>query len=121
MLIDKIYKCETHLQVQEWNRECGIIYVCIHKVINLRNKKTPEEMREMYKDNTTVANVYEIGGVKYTVVSHYVGEKDIDDVILKLAESSAYADRGYFLPQTTRSRNLVFPIRASLITFGQIR
>ena len=55
-------------------------------------KKTLEEMREMYKDNTTVANVYEIGGVKYTVVSHYVGEKDIDDVILKLAESSAYAD-----------------------------
>ena len=49
-------------------------------------------MREMYKDNTAVANVYEINGVKYTVVSHYVGEKDIDDVILKLAESSAYAD-----------------------------
>ena len=49
-------------------------------------------MREMYKDNTTASNVYEIGGVKYTVVSHYVGEKDIDDVILKLAESSAYAD-----------------------------
>ena len=92
MLIDKIYKCETHLQVQEWNRECGIIYVCIHKVINLRNKKTLEEMREMYKDNTTAANVYEIGGVKYSVVSLYVGEKDIDDVILKLAESSAYAD-----------------------------
>ena len=42
--------------------------------------------------DTAVANVYEIGGVKYTVVSHYVGEKDIDDVILKLAESSAYAD-----------------------------
>ena len=50
------------------------------------------EQAQMYKDNTVVANVYEIGGVKYTVVSHYVGEKDIDDVILKLAESSAYAD-----------------------------
>jgi hypothetical protein len=53
---------------------------------------TLEEMRDRYKDNAAIASMYEIGGVKYTVVSHYVGEKDIDDVILKLAESSAYAD-----------------------------
>ena len=51
---------------------------------------TLEEMRDRYKDNAAITSMYEIGGVKYTVVSHYVGEKDIDDVILKLAESSAW-------------------------------
>ena len=60
--------------------------------LKIKKSLTLEEMRDQYKDNATIASVYEIGGVKYTVVSHYVGEKDIDDVILKLAESSAYAD-----------------------------
>ena len=58
MLIDKIYKCETHLQVQEWNRECGIIYVCIHIGV-------PELTREMCMELIEFVTVDECPG-KYS-------------------------------------------------------
>lgn len=35
---------------------------------------------------------YEIGGKKYTVVSHYVGKKNVDNVLRKIAVKRAYSD-----------------------------
>jgi len=39
-------------------------------------------------------NAYEIDGIRYVVVSHYTGKKDIDKVIIDLAEQRAYTDFG---------------------------
>lgn len=35
---------------------------------------------------------YEIGGKKYTVVSHYVGKKNVDNVLREIAVKRAYFD-----------------------------
>lgn len=37
---------------------------------------------------------YEIDGIRYVVVSHYTGKKDIDKVITELAEQRAYTEFG---------------------------
>ena len=39
----------------------------------------------------TSEKVYTIAGKQYCVVSHYVGEKDLDATLLHLAKESAYA------------------------------
>ena len=35
---------------------------------------------------------YEIGGKKYTVFSHYVGKKNVDNVLREIAVKRAYSD-----------------------------
>lgn len=44
-------------------------------------KKTMQELDEQYKDCPVQINTYEIEGVKYKVISHYIGNRDIDDVM----------------------------------------
>ncbi len=40
-----------------------------------------KELNEQYKDCPTNEQEYEIDGRKYIVVSHYVGKKDLDEVV----------------------------------------
>lgn len=47
-------------------------------------------MKKKYEMMPTESRITEIDGVSYTVVSHYTGSKDIDDVIRTLAEKQAY-------------------------------
>jgi hypothetical protein len=42
------------------------------------------EIDELYKDCPTHTNTYEVDGVKHKVVSHFVGDRDINDVILSI-------------------------------------
>ena len=52
-------------------------------------------LAEMRKENMSMpitANTIEIDGVLYTVVSHFVGGKDIYAVVRELAEKQAYED-----------------------------
>lgn len=44
-----------------------------------------QELISKFLDKPTKQNEYEIDGKKYIVVSHFVGDKDIDIVINKLA------------------------------------
>lgn len=55
-------------------------------------KPTLEDMKKKYDAKPTESRVTEIDGTSYTVVSHYIGEKDIDKVIRTLAEKQAYED-----------------------------
>ena len=55
-------------------------------------KSSLAEMREEYMNMPTTANTIEIDSVLYTVVSHFVGGKDIDAVVRDLAEKQAYED-----------------------------
>lgn len=41
-----------------------------------------KELNEQYRDCPTNEQEYEIDGRKYIVVSHYVGKKDLDEVVL---------------------------------------
>ena len=40
-----------------------------------------KELNEQYRDCPTNEQEYEIDGRKYIVVSHYVGKKDLDEVV----------------------------------------
>ena len=49
--------------------------------LSVEHGSAPTSMRE-----------YEIGGKKYTVVSHYVGTKNVDNVLREIAVLRAYSD-----------------------------
>lgn len=51
---------------------------------------TLEEMMKKYDTMPTSTQIMQIDGTSYTVVSHYTGGKDIDEVIRTLAEKQAY-------------------------------
>ena len=56
----------------------------------MSKKLTLEEMMKKYDTMPTSTQIMQIDGTSYTVVSHYTGGKDIDEVIRTLAERQAY-------------------------------
>ncbi len=50
------------------------------------------EYAEQHKGCPKHTNEYEIGGKKYIVHSHFVGQKDIDKVLSDIAVSRALSD-----------------------------
>ncbi|MDE6519163.1 MAG: hypothetical protein K2K91_01720 [Ruminococcus sp.] len=54
--------------------------------------KTMQKMNEQFKDCPIQQNVYEVDGKLYHVTSHFVGNKNINDVILEYAESRAMGE-----------------------------
>ena len=57
-----------------------------------RQEMSFEEMKELFKDKPMEVSGYVIGGIWYTVVSHFVGSRDADDILISEAYSKAYAD-----------------------------
>lgn len=55
----------------------------------MNKKKTMQEMNEQFKDYPVQQNEYEVDGRIYRVTSHFVGNKNINDVILQYAETRA--------------------------------
>ncbi|MCQ2460456.1 MAG: hypothetical protein MJ081_08820 [Ruminococcus sp.] len=55
----------------------------------MKEKKTMQEMNEQFKDAPNKTKTYEIDGVKYTVHSHFVGKKKLNDIMLKIALEEA--------------------------------
>lgn len=54
--------------------------------------RTMQEMNEQYKDCPVQVNTYEVDGRIYRVHSHFIGDKDINDVMLKYAEDRAMSE-----------------------------
>lgn len=54
--------------------------------------KTMHEMNEQFRDCPIQVNEYEVDGKLYHVTSHFVGNNDINDVILRYAESRAIGE-----------------------------
>ena len=48
-----------------------------------------KELNEHYKDCPTQITEIEIEGRKYVVISHFTGQKDLDDVVYKNAYKQA--------------------------------
>ena len=55
-------------------------------------KTNAKELNEQYRDCPTQEQEYEIEGRKYIIVSHYVGEKDLDEVIYRNAYHRAVSE-----------------------------
>ena len=50
------------------------------------------ELNEQFKDCPTQTQEYEIEGKKYIVISHFTGQKDLDDVIYTNAYKQAMSE-----------------------------
>ena len=54
--------------------------------------KTLQQLREEFSGAPTSQHEYMIEGKRYIVTSHYTGNKDVDEVIRKIAVNRAYKD-----------------------------
>lgn len=54
--------------------------------------KTLQQLREEFSGAPTSQQEYMIEGKRYIVTSHYTGNKDVDEVIRKIAVNRAYKD-----------------------------
>ena len=57
-------------------------------------------MDELYKDRPTHTNTYEVDGRTYRVHSHFIGDKDINDVMYHYAEDRATSEMLGIVPKT---------------------
>ena len=60
--------------------------------------RTMQEMNEQYKDCPVQINTYEVGGLTYRVHSHFIGERDINDVMYRYAEDRALSEMLSLVP-----------------------
>lgn len=51
-----------------------------------------QQLSAEHSSEPTSMREYEIGGKKYTVVSHYVGKKNVDNILREIAVRRAYSD-----------------------------
>ena len=51
---------------------------------------TLEELKQQFKDFPTTQKEYEIDDRKYIVISHFVGDKNVNEILLGLAKKQAY-------------------------------
>ena len=58
----------------------------------MKNKMTMFELNEKYSACPVRVSEYEIDGKKYVVHSHFIGNKDIDKVILEIAFNKAISE-----------------------------
>lgn len=54
--------------------------------------KTMQEMNEQYENCPVQINIYEVDGRIYRLHSHFIGEKDINDVMYRYAENRAMSE-----------------------------
>lgn len=53
-----------------------------------------KELKNLHTTKPTSEEKYKIDGKLYLVTSHYIGEREIDEVLLTLAKRKAYSEIG---------------------------
>lgn len=61
--------------------------------------KTMQEMNEQYKDCPVQVNTYEVDGRTYIVHSHFIGDRDINDVMYQYAENKTMSEMLGLVPK----------------------
>lgn len=73
------------------------------------NNKTLQEMNDAYKDCPVRTSEYTIDGKKYIVKSHFVGAKELNDVLYRIAfEHQNRIMLLLIFEQWVRSKNIIF-------------
>ncbi len=62
--------------------------------------RTMQEMKEQYKNCPVQVNTYEVDGRTYIVHSHFIGNRDINDVMYRYAEDRATSEMLGIVPKT---------------------
>lgn len=55
-------------------------------------KKQLQELKQEFSNFSTSQNKYVVNDKKYIVVSHFVGNKNINEILIKLAQKQAYSE-----------------------------
>lgn len=55
-------------------------------------KKQLQELKQAFSNFSTSQNEYVVNDKKYIVVSHFVGNKNINEILIKLAQKQAYSE-----------------------------
>lgn len=55
-------------------------------------KKQLQELKQEFSNFSTCQNEYVVNDKKYVVVSHFVGNKNINEILIKLAQKQAYSE-----------------------------
>lgn len=55
-------------------------------------KKQLQELKQEFSNFSTTQNEYVVNDKKYIVVSHFVGNKNINEILIKLAQKQAYSE-----------------------------
>lgn len=55
-------------------------------------KKQLQELKQEFSNFSTTQNEYVVNDKKYIVVSHFVGNKNINEILIKLAKKQAYSE-----------------------------
>lgn len=55
-------------------------------------KKQLQELKQEFSNFSTSQNEYVVNDKKYIVVSHFVGNKNINEILMKLAQKQAYSE-----------------------------
>lgn len=53
-------------------------------------KKQLQELKQEFSNFSTSQSEYIVNDKKYIVVSHFVGNKNINEILIKLAQKQAY-------------------------------
>ena len=61
--------------------------------------KTMQEMNEQHKDCPVQVNTYEVDGRTYIVHSHFIGDRDINDVMYQYAENKTMSEMLGLVPK----------------------
>ena len=55
-------------------------------------KKQLQELKQEFSNFSTTQNEYVVNDKKYIVVSYFVGNKNINEILIKLAQKQAYSE-----------------------------
>ena len=55
-------------------------------------KKQLQELKQEFLNFSTSQNEYVVNDKKYIVVSHFVGNKNINEILIKLDQKQAYSE-----------------------------
>ena len=55
-------------------------------------KKQLQELKQEFLNFSTSQNEYVVNDKKYIVVSHFVGNKNINEILIKLAQKQPYSE-----------------------------
>ena len=56
------------------------------------NEKQLQELKQEFLNFSTSQNEYVVNDKKYIVVSHFVGNKNINEILIKLTQKQAYSE-----------------------------
>ena len=62
--------------------------------------RTMKEMDEQYQSCPVRTSTYEVEGVKHKVISHFIGDRDINDVMYSYAYNRVVNEMLHRIPET---------------------